>query len=235
MLGDPAIQVHRLAFRERGVRLGAAEEHQRLDDPAELDGTPQRGREDPSILLARSLLPQRDLDLSDEDRQRSPQLMRGVAAEPPLPLIGDVQPGQEFVERTPQLVELVASPGLVQAPAGVAGVEAPRRRDHPRQRCERPPGEPPTEQGRNEPGPHAQGDEEPAQSGKRRLGRVQGGPCGQDQGGDGGLRRLERRASPCDRPRLESRMSWLPRAGCGTVPRARRVPDDRPAGPAAQQ
>jgi hypothetical protein len=75
-------------------------------------------------------LPQSNLDLSDQDRQRRPQLVRGVAAEPSLPLVGDLQPGQELVESTPKLVQLVAGPGLVQAPAGFGGVEAPRRRDH---------------------------------------------------------------------------------------------------------
>src|ERR1700678_2985804 len=98
VLGDPRIQLPGLTFREQGTGLGSAEEHERLDDPPELDRTPERRCEDTAIFLARSLLAQGDLDLSDQDRQRRPQLVRRVAAEPPLAPISDVKPGKEFVE-----------------------------------------------------------------------------------------------------------------------------------------
>ena len=76
-----------------GLALGAAEEQQRLDDLAELDRSAQGGCQGTAVFLARTLVPQGHLELADEDRQRRPQLVRGVAAEPPLPLEGDVQPG----------------------------------------------------------------------------------------------------------------------------------------------
>ena len=182
-----------------------------------------------TILLARALLPQRDLDLADQDRQRRPQLVRGIAAEPPLPLVGDVQPGQQVVERTAQVVELVAGAGLVQAPAGVGGVEPPRRVDHPRQRRERAPREPAAEQRRDQPGPDAQGDEEPAQRGERRLVGSERGADGQDQGGMERTGRCARRSAPGDPPRPASRMHRPPRAGCGAGRSARRaLPIDQP-------
>ena len=151
-----------------------------------------------AIFLGRALLPQGDLDLSDQDRQRRPQLVRGVAAEPSLPLVGDVQPRQEVVERPAQLVQLVAGPGLVQAPAGVDGVEPARRRDHPRQRRERPPGEPATQQGREQPGPRRsrRRGTSPASRASPRSGRAE--PSGQDQGRIEHLGGVRRRSAPGD-------------------------------------
>ena len=52
VFGDPAIQFQWLAFRELGIGFGSAEEHQRLDDPAKLDRTPQRRAQDAAIFLA---------------------------------------------------------------------------------------------------------------------------------------------------------------------------------------
>ena len=74
--------------------------------------------EDPSIFLGRTVAAERDLDLAEQGRQRGPELVRGIAREPPLPFVGLahpveglVQPFQKVVERPSQLVQLVASAG----------------------------------------------------------------------------------------------------------------------------
>ena len=96
---------------------------------AELLGPAQGGGQRTTILLARAVVSQCDLELADEHGQRGPQLVGGIAAEPPLALVGDVQTGQQVVERAAQEIELVAGPGLGQAPAGVGGVEPACRLD----------------------------------------------------------------------------------------------------------
>ena len=140
VFGDPAIQVQELAVGELGVGVGTTEEEQCLDDLPSWTALPRADLRTRRYSSPGAFLPQGNLDLSDQDRQRRSQLVRGIAAESSLPLVGDVQPRQEVVEGSSQVVQLVAGPGQFQAPAGVGRVQLAGRLDHPRHRGQAPGG-----------------------------------------------------------------------------------------------
>ena len=114
--------------------LGPGQKEERLDDPGELTSPTQRGFENASILFERPFLPEGDFDLADQHGERGAQLMRGVTAETPLALVGEVQPRQQIIEGTPQKIELVTSSDLLQTPSGIGRIEISSRLD---QLCER--------------------------------------------------------------------------------------------------
>ena len=104
-------------------RLGAAQEKKRLDDLAKLDGPLMGQMNDATILLAGTLVSLSNFKVPDHHRDRCAQLMRRLAAEPPLTVVRFVEPGQEVVKSSPQVVQLIASPNFGQSPAGVGCVE----------------------------------------------------------------------------------------------------------------
>ena len=83
---DERGELHRMEVGPTGLALGPRQEEQRLDDLPEPDGLLVDVDEGPPILLGRAVAPQRDLDLAEQGRQRRPELVRGVAGEPLLPL-----------------------------------------------------------------------------------------------------------------------------------------------------
>ena len=230
VLGGPAVEFHRLDAGQPGLGLGAAEEQQGLDDPRELHGPAQGRGQRPTILLARALVPQRDLELTDEHGQRRPQLVRGVAAESALPLEGDVQPGQQVVERAAEVVELVAGPGLGQDQPGSAASSPRADSTMPRQ-------------GPQAPAARARGTARPPPARSPRSGRPAARPAwrasppsgraGRRRPGPGSGERTaaaagRRPSGPASARAPETRR---PRAGGSAGRPARPRPGDPPAGP----
>ncbi len=132
VLADERSELDRLQVRPPGFALGACEEKERLDDPPEPNGLLVDVAQGSSVFLGRAVASQRNLDLAEQAGQRRPELVRGVAREPLLPLDLLVQSIQQSVERAREEVELAPGPWDRQAMVAVGRGHGAGGIGHPR-------------------------------------------------------------------------------------------------------
>ena len=231
--------------RLAGLGVGPGQEEQGLDDPPEVVGLVADPGQDPAVLLGRAVAAEGDFDLADHRGQRGPELVRGVAGEPPLPLEGLVAAAEQPVEGVGQVLQLVAGRGDREPDEGSSAPGRGRRRPSG-QRRQGPPAEPPAHQGGQAPerrsrarpgsGPRSR---RVASTGSSRspadrtsAGRWRGGPTS----GRGGAGRLQPAAgdppgtAPAVDPAGAGPVERVGLAQVGrAVERAPRIVEDRPA------
>ena len=108
MVGQPDRQVDRFEKRGHGLAVGPGQKEERLDDLGEVPGLALNHPEHSPVFLGGPLLPQRHVDLPLNGGQRSSQLVRGVAREPALPFERVLKAIEQTVDRSAQLLDLVA-------------------------------------------------------------------------------------------------------------------------------
>ena len=120
-----------------GGGLAAGQHQQALDQPlAPVDRVPYRLAHLAQLAPAGLGIGERHVDLGAHDRQRRPQLVRGVGDEVPLALEGVVEPLEHPVEGVGQLLELVRRPAERDPLAQVLPRHAPGRPGDPPQRAQ---------------------------------------------------------------------------------------------------
>ena len=120
--------------QEAGL-VGVGEQEQILDQPLHaIDLGARDPLHAPDLVGVRILLHGQDLELAAEDRQRRPQLVRGVGQERVLPSERLLQRVEHLVERPGQDADLVVAAAELHPRTEVALLDPPGHARHPAQR-----------------------------------------------------------------------------------------------------
>ncbi len=182
-------------------RVGASDEEQRLGElrePIDLLGRSLQRRSQLRLVLA---VPERELELRAQERERRPQLVAGVRDEGALAEQRSLEPGEHRVERVSEPLDLVPRPRHGQPLARPLGRDRRRPAPHRLDRSEREPCEDVARQGRQQERDRA-GDQELVAQASQRLRAVLAGdpddehealPAPRDVGGEDARRLVEAR------------------------------------------
>ncbi len=174
VVSSPGGELDPLELGPCGLGLGPRHEQQRVHDLLEPDGLAVDVFESAPVFVGGPIAAECDLDLAERGRQGSPQLVRGIAGEPTLPLQRLMEALEQAVERAGQSVQLVAGPRAGESLVPIGGAHGAGGLGHASHRQEGPAAETTAHERGQEPddrGETDQGQRHAAEAGLHRLGQ----------------------------------------------------------------